>query len=78
MSPVPLGIEGFTDEDGAYGGSRFADVEAVLFANPYQRTWGAAGEPAMPIYEVTLANMLRNLRPFRNDFAFRKATERTV
>jgi hypothetical protein len=32
----------------------------------------------MPVYEVTLANMLRGLRPFRRDFAFRKATERAV
>ena len=32
----------------------------------------------MPIYEVTLADMLRELRPFGNDFAFRKATERAV
>ena len=78
MPPVPLGIEGITDEDRANSGSCFSDVEAALFANPYQKTWAAAGEPAMPVYEVTLANMLRGLRPFRRDFAFHKATERAV
>ena len=40
MPSSPLGIEGFTEEDEAYHGSRFADVEAALFANPYQRTLG--------------------------------------
>jgi hypothetical protein len=33
-------IEGITDEDRAYCGSRFSDVREALFANPYQRTWG--------------------------------------
>ena len=78
MPPVPLGIEGITDEDQAYSGSCFSEVEAAIFANPYQKTWAAAGEPAMPVYEVTLANMLRGLRPSRWDFAFRRATERAV
>ena len=40
MSPRSFGIEGVTDEDRAYSGSRFSDVCEALFANPYQRTWG--------------------------------------
>jgi hypothetical protein len=43
VSPRSFGIEGITDEDRAYGGSRFAEVREALFANPYQRTWGLAG-----------------------------------
>jgi len=78
MPSVSLGIEGITDEDRAFGGSLFSDVEAALFSNPYQKTWGAPGEPAMPNYEVTLSTVLHGLRPFRKDFTFRKATERTV
>jgi len=35
VSPRSFGIEGITDEDRAYGGSRFAEVREALFANPY-------------------------------------------
>ena len=38
VSPRSFGIEGTTDEDRAYRGSRFSDVREALFANPYQRT----------------------------------------
>ena len=54
-----FGIEQFTDEDRAYRGSRFRDVVEALFANPYQRVWGGAGEPALPVYEVTLGSLAR-------------------
>ena len=73
-----LGIEHTTDEDRAYAGSRFADVERALFANPYQRIWGAAGEPPLPVYAVTLRDMLRGLLPFARHYLFREATERAV
>ena len=78
MPSSPLGIEGITEEDEAYHGSRFADVEAALFSNPYQNAWAAPGEPALPIYKVTFADVLRGLLPFGKDYAFRKATERAV
>jgi hypothetical protein len=42
VSPRSFGIEGITDEDRAYGGSRFSVVREALFANPYQKTWGRA------------------------------------
>ena len=48
MSPRSFGIEGTTDEDRADRGSRFSEVCEALFANPYQRTWGAEGEPPLP------------------------------
>ncbi len=54
-----FGIEQLTDEDRGYAGSRFRDVVDVLFANPYQRVWGAAGEPPLPIYDVTLGRLFR-------------------
>jgi hypothetical protein len=73
-----LGIEQITDDDRAYRGSRFADVEAAIFANPYQRVWGAAGEPPLPMHGVTLMNMLRGFVPFAHPSAFRQATERAV
>jgi hypothetical protein len=54
VSPRSFGIEAITDEDRAYGGSRFSDVREALFANPYQRIWGAHGEPPLPVHPVTL------------------------
>jgi hypothetical protein len=73
-----LGIEQVTGEDRAYRGARFAEVEAVLFANPYQRVWGAAGEPPLPVHQVTLMNMLHGFLPFVRPSVFRQATARAV
>lgn len=42
MEPEFFGIEGMTDDDRAYRGSRFAEVRDAIFANPYQKIWGAA------------------------------------
>ncbi len=78
MDPDLLGIERVTDEDRAYRGSRFAEVEAALFANPYQRVWGGAGEPPLPVHKVTLSNMLRGILPGGRSYAFRQATQRAV
>ena len=78
MDPDDLGIEQVTDEDRAYRGSRFAEVEAALFANPYQRVWGAAGEPPLPVHTVTLMNMLRGILPGGRPYAFRQAVQRAV
>jgi hypothetical protein len=49
------------DEDRGYAGSRYPDVVAALFANPYQRIWGAAGEPALPVHEVTFTSVFGGL-----------------
>lgn len=73
-----FGIQPVTDEDRTYRGSRFAEVRDALFANPYQSAWGAPGEPPLPVYDVTLARMLRGVLPFGRPFLFQKATERTV
>ena len=78
MDPNDLGIEQITDEDRAYRGSRFAEVQAALFANPYQRIWGAAGEPPLPVHQVTLKNMLRGILPGGRPYAFRQAVRRAV
>jgi hypothetical protein len=64
----------FSTDDRTYAGSRFADVVAALFANPYQAVWGGAGQPPLPVYEVTLANVAGGIVPEQ----FRKASERAV
>jgi hypothetical protein len=57
--------------DLSYSGSRFADVVAALFANPYQRVWGGAGEPPLPVNDVSLktvfGGLLGRLPQFRLD-----------
>jgi hypothetical protein len=78
MSTASFGIEATTDEDRAYSGSRFSDVKNAVLANPYQKLWGAAGNPPLPVYQVTLASVLRGILPFGQPYLFRKATERAV
>jgi hypothetical protein len=70
MSEFNFGTPQMTDEDRAYGGSRFREVVDALLANPYQRVWGSAGEPPLPVYEVTFATVASR--------QFHQATERTV
>jgi hypothetical protein len=78
VTPRSFGIEAITDEDRAYAGSRFADVREALFANPYQRTWGADGEPPLPVHPVTLSSLLYGVLPGGPPYAFRQATARAV
>jgi hypothetical protein len=70
MAPT-LGVETQSASNPGYTGSRFADVVAALFANPYQRVWGGAQEPPLPVYEVSLktvfGGLLGRLPQFRLD-----------
>jgi len=78
VTPRSFGIEAITDEDRAYAGSRFSDARDALFANPYQRTWGAAGEPALLVHPVTLTSLLYGILPGGPPYAFRQAIARAV
>src|SRR5262245_12726413 len=78
MDPEFLGIEGMTDDDRAYTGSRFAEVRGAIFGMPYPKVWGRAGEPPMPVYQVTTRSVLRGVLPFGGPYLFRRATERAV
>jgi hypothetical protein len=78
MEPEPFGTEQVTEEDRAYRGSRFSEVRDALFANPYQKVWGAAGEAPLPVYKVTLGSVLRGLLPFGERYHFLQAARRTV
>ena len=76
MDPEKFGVEEVTDEDRAYRGSRYSEVRDALFANPYQKIWGAAGEAALPVYSVTLPSVLRGFLPFGAPYFFRQAVAR--
>jgi hypothetical protein len=78
MEPRFFGTEQVTQEDRAYRGSRFSDIRDAVFANPYQKVWGAAGEPPLPIYKVTLLSVLRGVLPLGLPYFFRQAVARAV
>jgi len=78
MSIDFFGAESFTDSDRSYGGSRFAEVRAAIFANPYQSIWGAPGAAPLPIYRVTLGAFLRGILSFGRRYIFQQATARAV
>jgi hypothetical protein len=78
MGSLRLGPQGITHEDSAYKGGRFSQVRDAIFANPYQKTWGARGEPSLPIYRVTLSSVLTGILPFGRSFPFLDAARRAV
>lgn len=73
-----FGPEQVTEEDRAYRGSRFAEVREAIFANPYQKVWGGEGEPALPVYPVTLAGVLHGAVRSSRPYLFRQAVARAV
>ena len=77
MPELEYGIQELTDADRAYAGSRFREVVDALFANPYQRVWGAKGEPPLPVYDVTLRGLLGGIIPFVTP-VFTRASERAL
>src|SRR5262249_18448500 len=73
-----VGKEGAREEGGGSGGWGLAEGREGVFANPYQRTGGAAGEPPLPVHPVTLMSLLYGVLPGGPPYAFRQATARAV
>jgi hypothetical protein len=68
MNQIPgsaeiFGSQGLTREDQDYQGSRFSEVKAALFANPYQTVWGAPDEPPLPNYITTNRSVYAGILP---------------
>lgn len=83
MSEIPapdaiFGAQGLTREDAAHRGSRFSDVKAAVFANPYQKVWGGAGQPPLPFYRTTNRSVYAGSLPFGRPPQFRLASIRTL
>src|SRR5436309_27554 len=78
FDPRYFGPEGVTVEDREYAGSRFSEVRAALFANSYYLAWGAPGEPALPVYGVTLGRALGGALGFGKGWRFQQAARRSV
>jgi hypothetical protein len=78
MSRDELEIEGLTDADRQFAGSRFAEVREAIFANPYQRVWGAAGEPPFERSPVTFGTVMHGLFRFGKPWVLLAAARRTL
>jgi hypothetical protein len=78
MDESDFGIEKFDGEDAAYKGSRYSEVRDAIFANPYQKIWGGAGEPPIPVYQTTLSSVLRGILSFGKKYLFGQAAARIV
>ncbi len=78
MTAPADGDEGFSEDDRSYPGSRFSVVQEALFSNPYQKLWGLAGEPPMPVHKVTLLSLLAGSFNGPRAWKFLRAAERAV
>ena len=79
--PAPdaiFGAQGLTREDEAHRGSRFSDVKAAVFANPYQKIWGGTGEPPLPAYRTTNRSVYAGSLPGGRPPQFRLASIRAL
>jgi hypothetical protein len=79
--PAPdavFGQEGLTPEDREYRGSRFREVEAAIFANPYQAVWGGPGEPPLPVYKTTIRSVYAGILPGGKGPQFKLASIRAL
>ncbi|MFO1125301.1 MAG: hypothetical protein U1E25_08500 [Methylocystis sp.] len=80
MDPNDFGVIEFIDADRVYPGSRFSEVRDAVFANPYQKVWGAPEESPLPFVMPTFVDMLRVLwkgRHFLTDAAKRSVDARS-
>jgi hypothetical protein len=73
-----FGNQGITEEDKLYQGSRFSDIKAVIFANPYQKVWGDSDEPPLPYYRTTNRSVYAGSFPGGQPPQFRLASIRAL
>jgi len=73
-----FGTQGITQEDKAYQGSRFSDIKAAIFANPYQKIWGDSNEPPLPYYKTTNRSVYAGSLPGGQPPQFKLASIRAL
>ncbi len=73
-----LGVQGLTDSDRRFAGSRFGEVRDAIFANPYKKVWGAAGEPPYARVNVSFFTVMRGLLRFGMNWVLLDAAKRTL
>jgi hypothetical protein len=79
MADQALGIQGFTAEDRrVIAGSRFGTVRDAIFANPYQKVWGAPGNAPFERFPVTFMPLLQGMLPGGRTWQFLAAAKRVL
>ena len=78
MNNDELAIEGLSDDDRNFAGSRFAEVRDAIFANPYQKIWGAPGAPPFERAPVTFGTVMRGLLVGGKPWVLLAAARRTL
>lgn len=79
MPHDPCAQQQYGEEDRSYKGSRFSEVKAAVFANPYQYVWGGEKEPALPYRIPSVIELLRGVLPFfAPKYFFVRAAQRSV
>jgi len=78
MNTAELAMEGLSNDDRDFAGSRFAEVRDAIFANPYQKVWGAPGEPPFERFPVTFATVMRGLLAIGKPWVLLDAAKRTL
>jgi len=78
MNANEQAVEGLIDDDRNYAGSRFAEVRDAIFANPYQRVWGAPGEGPFERFPVNFLTVMRGFLSFRRPWVLLAAARRTL
>ncbi len=74
-----LGIQGFTaDDQRVVAGSRFSVVRDALFANPYQKVWGAKGNAPLERFPVTFMPLIKGMLPGGGTWQFLAAARRVL
>jgi hypothetical protein len=78
-SHAALGIQGFTADDRrVVAGSRFSVVRDAVFANPYQKVWGAQGNAPLERFPVTFKPLIKGLLPGGGTWKFLTAAKRVL
>jgi hypothetical protein len=79
MAEEALGIQGFTaDDKPVIAGSRFSVVRDAVFANPYQKVWGAPGNAPFERFPVTFMPLVKGMMPGGGTWQFLAAAKRVI
>jgi hypothetical protein len=73
------GMQGFTDGDKRrVAGSRYSVVRDAVFANPYQKVWGAKGNAPLERFPVTFMPLIKGMLPGGGTWQFLAAARRVL
>ncbi len=73
------GMQGFTGGDKrVVAGSRFSVVRDAVFANPYQKVWGAKGNAPLERFPVTFMPLIKGMLPGGGTWQFLAAARRVI